>query len=562
MAPRVDPILLWGFCFATQQKLQFNQSWACAFHCSWYTDERHSMWDAIEDSQKRREIRYGNNIYVLFRALLYCRDFYGQDSLWAAIAKGFNTNATVVRTTVDILTEARRAQRNKPSKDVSETARAVDDWIDFLDGLESHPSVLSDLTVFKAAEAFFKTQEKKVVNAARVPTNPHQTLHVNTSRFLPRGAASEENRSPRWPPSPSIKLESSGSAADSHSTLQLETDPRGKANATNHPGSRLQEALDGGVAIPNTNSPGRQLNPPGLHHSLCLSPRLKRIASLEKQLAETKSKLSVAPRPDSAATASNGPAAAFPGELGEVIGGLKKDMATVTNVISTMMESMHDIVDSLNSLQDEVSGLATQQKELVAAAPSAGSNNQQQQAASPNLDTVLQPLQALAGTVNLLRDDVSALKNQVQATTSATPSAPPPEDSTVLKTLLQEQTSRIDTLVSQMSALQSQITRQQEQQQQQRQQQQQTTTPTGPPQQQQPQPQPQPQPQTLRQAMAAAERDLKAHLAAVQRFYHQLASGRGGAGASRAATERTAEFLALLTEGVRVAGAGAGMQGS
>jgi chromosome segregation ATPase len=227
-----------------------------------------------------------------------------------------------------------------------------------------------------------------------------------------------------------------------------------------------------------------------------------------------------------------------------------------------MMESMHDIVDSLNSLQDEVSGLATQQKELVAAAPSAGSNNQQQQAASPNLDTVLQPLQALAGTVNLLRDDVSALKNQVQATTSATPSAPPPEDSTVLKTLLQEQTSRIDTLVSQMSALQSQITRQQEQQQQQRQQQQQTTTPTGPPQQQQPQPQPQPQPQTLRQAMAAAERDLKAHLAAVQRFYHQLASGRGGAGASRAATERTAEFLALLTEGVRVAGAGAGMQGS
>lgn len=218
MAPRIEPILLWGFCFATQQQQHFNQSWACAWLTSWYTDEHHPLWDSVDDASKRREIRYGNNIAVLFRTLLACKRFWGQDSLWAAVARGFNTSPTIVRVTADILTNARRAQRSKPAREVSETARAADDWIDFLDSVGPYQRVLSDPEVYKVADAFLKSQEKKLVNAARVPlgpANPRYSLHLNTR------ALTEEKKSPspRLPPTPSAKPEPPGDASEKNPLL-------------------------------------------------------------------------------------------------------------------------------------------------------------------------------------------------------------------------------------------------------------------------------------------------------------------------------------------------------
>src|SRR5206468_9610169 len=61
------------------------------------------------------------------------------------------------------------------------------------------------------------------------------------------------------------------------------------------------------------------------------------------------------------------------------------------------------------------------------------------------------------------------------------------------------------------------------------------------------------QPHTLRQAMAAAERDLKQHLATVQEFYHRVGVVGGGGAVGRAVTEHTADLLARMQEAVKAA---------
>ncbi|KAK4237541.1 hypothetical protein C8A03DRAFT_15937 [Achaetomium macrosporum] len=513
MAPKVEPIMLWGFCWATQQQQQFNHAWACAFHTSWYTDEGHPMWDTLDDANKRREIRYGNNIYVLFRALLHCKEFYNQESLWSAIARGFNTHAIIARNTAEILTEARRAQRDRPAKDVSDTARAVDDWIEFLDRWRPPPVILSDPAVHKLADAFFKTQEKKLVNAARVPLNPllRQPSYVSTSHLALKGPAEGASPSSRLPPSPSIKLENQREPAD---RPLLERYPKGQATAMNRPGFSRQKATHGQA----THGRGKAPNAPNQPAMDECSALRARIASLLEELTEIKSKPSTTP-PTAA------PAAAPQSQLSEdVVGGLKKDVATVTNVVGTMMESLHDIVDSLNSLQDEVSGLATQQKELTTTVSQAG---------NLNIDDVLRPIQTLSDTVNLLRGEISDLKEQATVAIAIPPpttSTTHPQTTANLEKLFHEQNARIDALTRHVASMQAQMASMPRQQQ-----------ATG-------------QPQTLRQAMAAAEQDLRRHVNAIQRFYHSLDGTRGAA--SRAVTERTADFLALLTEGVKVAQAG------
>ena len=625
--------MLWGFCFTTQGEQRFNQSWACAFHTSWYTDESHPMWDVLDDPGKRREIRYGNNICVLFRALLHCRRFYGQDTLWQAVARGFNTSSTIARVTAEILTEARRVQRDKPSKDVSDTARAADDWIEFLDSWDPHTRPLPTSELYSAADAFFKDQGKRLLNAARVPINGRSSFSVG--RQPPRGASDEANLSPRLPTSPSVKYENHRELADRHwpahhSRKRSPSPPRDdrspksrRYNSDSRQQSRIEPdrhgALDQLPTIQATKSPRRldhpQLNQPSqpsqpvrpasyasapekrveasnapaqstrpeLHisqpsaqsktaqvpqspakpgwpeqpmpqasapartqeaHNASTSaarpqpapqssalPRKEevpsdprqaavddrsalqaRIASLEKELAVTKGKLGAPPTPTTATTHP-------PSQLREDIGGLKRDMATVTNVVGTMMESMHAIVDSLNSLQDEVVALSSEPK-----TPSA-----QPQPTIPDLSTVLSPLQTLTTTVNTLRAEVSQLKAQPPATDS-TNNITTTTDTTALQTLLHAQTTRIDKLshqLSQLQATQAQILRR-------------SHSPTtgaatsGVGQ------QPHAQPQTLRQAMAAAERDMRHHLATVQHLYHRP----GGAEVSRALTEKTADFLA------------------
>ncbi|KAL2268410.1 hypothetical protein VTJ83DRAFT_3256 [Remersonia thermophila] len=205
--PVVLPILLFGFCFEYQRRLQFDDTWACAFHTNRYTNEDDAFWDDVDDANKEREIRYGNNICVLFRVLLHLGDFYNDRNLWQAVGEGFDTSATVVRETADILTKARRLQRNKRSKDVSDTARAADDWIDFLDNRRSRSarSSFDDASsVFEAAEAFFRSLDKKLLNASHVPVGHRPSFSRNRPPPPPpsRSADGAHNDSlrPGYPP--------------------------------------------------------------------------------------------------------------------------------------------------------------------------------------------------------------------------------------------------------------------------------------------------------------------------------------------------------------------------
>ncbi|KXX81059.1 hypothetical protein MMYC01_202780 [Madurella mycetomatis] len=530
MPPMVEPILLWGFCFTTQQKQRFNQQWACAWLTSWYTDERHL--DSVEDHSKRREIRYGNNIAVLFRALLHLRRFYGQDSLWPAIGRGFNTNQTIARATAEILTEARRAQRGKPAKDVSDTARAADDWIDFLDSQRIHPRAQPDPGLFTAAAAFFDSQEKKWLNAARVPTNPRTPLQINTT-LRPAPGIDETNPSPRLPPTP-IKPESPTDPADRHRLLWSthkrsasppSSDRSPKSRRLNHDvngqsrvGSDSQRQHDQ-AKEPHSDSrrtsTATKLAPPPPNQPKAPSNRddapkpsrpqiNEEVSALKARIADLESKLSAAQKRQSAATANP------PGQARRAIDELKKDMDSATNAIGTMMESMHDIVDGFTLLQESVSALSRQQSEIATALPPTG-----------KLDALLHPIQAVADSVRLLREEVSELKKQAAGQHAALPSLTT-QHNTEIKSLLQGQNSRIDKLVRDMANMQTQMSS----------------------------PLPRQAPQNLRQALATVEREIKVHLDIVQGFYHKL---DGSHGASRMVTEQTADLLAMLQQSVHIA---------
>jgi chromosome segregation ATPase len=329
--------------------------------------------------------------------------------------------------------------------------------------------------------------------------------------------------------------------------------------------------------------------------------------------------------------------------LREDIAALKKEMATNTNAVSTMMESMHDLVDGFSSLQDEISalsthihqakdlvastsGISTQQKDFVANVSATISSlstqyndlatsvltslsslsedykdlttslsvlaKQQNDLADivaqlsdnnnsggkQNIDTLLQPLQALTKTVTALQAEIADLKN------NQTPAPQPTTTGTNnLETLLHAQNTRIDKLFQELTSLRestatgntnnletllhaqnTRIDKLFQELTSLRKSQPQKTAPapapapapaTKPQVQAQPQVQQQPQqpqrPQTLRQAMALAEQDFKQHLKTIQDLYY-----RGGA--SRAVTESTADLMTMLEDGVRVAQAGQG----
>ncbi|KAK4102399.1 hypothetical protein N658DRAFT_423626 [Parathielavia hyrcaniae] len=520
------------------------------------------MWDSIDDPSKRREVRYANNVYVLFRALLHCKKFFGQDTLWVAIARGFKTNVATAKTTAEILSAARRAHRGKPQSTVSETAHAADDWIDFVDSLGPQPRMLSDSEVYKVASAFFDSQEKKHLNAGGVPVNGR------SARQPPRGPHEEPASASRdRPPSPYVKPEMPRDSAGTyrapfpyHKRSPSPMDDRSpKMRRFDHdarPKAQVEPERHGAIdelpTVQPTQSPPRRLStskpappapqpnstsyptlpakatqpltrpsgpqrgeeaPNATKTGAGMIPALKgEIASLEKQLAEAKSKREVAP------------AVNIPSQLTECVGELNNSMASATNAMEVMMESMHDTVDGLTSCRAEVSSVSAQQKELAATLSRFNTDS------NLKLGTILQLVQTLASTVDTLRDEVSQLKNHHQAPPAAGAQAAAESTSTShLETLVKEQNIRMERFFREVQAgMQAQAHAVA-----------QSHNPL------------QSQPQSLRQAMAAAERDLQRHMGTIETFYH-----RGGV--SRAVTEQTADVLAALSEGLRAAKAGQG----
>lgn len=229
-----------------------------------------------------------------------------------------------------------------------------------------------------------------------------------------------------------------------------------------------------------------------------------RIASLEKQVADTKAKL----QSDSASGAM---ATAPSNQPGEDFFGLKKDMASVVTVVGTMMESMHSFVDSLHRIEDEVSGLNK-------------SNNEMKTAFSQEAATT-QPISAVLENIKLLGEQLGQMRQEQHHQRAKADAG---SDAEEVRALLKDQGNRIDRLARELASEMADMRRLQLQT---------LSLARGPP------------PQSLPQAIAAAERDLQHHTSTISQFYHKLDSNRVG----RAATERTAEFLALLDNSLRTA---------
>ncbi|KAK1752980.1 hypothetical protein QBC47DRAFT_387485 [Echria macrotheca] len=204
------PILLYGFDWDVQERLiNFDHPWAAAFLTPRFTDERHESLRLScyhSDPEKKREIKYGNNVSVLFRCLLHLGERSGRasESFWLAVAKGFSTNTKSLIDTIDGLVEARRVRRRVIGKDSSETARAADRWISFIDNRDAPPDQhLTPAVQAKIVQQFLAGLEGRMVNEASIPLNSALRNQGTYRRQPPLG--------PRQVSMPPYRRESGGS---------------------------------------------------------------------------------------------------------------------------------------------------------------------------------------------------------------------------------------------------------------------------------------------------------------------------------------------------------------
>ncbi|KAK0649018.1 hypothetical protein B0T16DRAFT_456471 [Cercophora newfieldiana] len=534
------PILLYGFDFPTQNKLRFDHTWSAAFLTPRYTDEGHEELQACYWGEKKREIKYGNNIAVLFRSMLHLARVSGQlqEGFWRAIARGLNTNVQSLMETARILIEARKIQRSKPSKDVSDTARAVDSWIDFVDGSSrsrGHAHQLLPSQQVSIVLDFLRDLEGRLVNAAGVPLNPHirpaVSFNSNGRRASSPGYPDNVSPTARGPPPPlSIKVE------PRESPDRIPTGPRSarKRSASPLPAAYSPTAKRPNHNVGSLNSPrdkqptsselpraigSHVIMPPHSHSSEIPPPRTTSGdgipnpprqplegggAMLTNRADELKAKLGNPDGHVQTLTAIK--------EVNALVSDVNEEVRGMRAVMEVMMDSMHAVADNLNAIKDDIVGLKAQK------------DGPESDVAPGDLSSILQPIQALSENFNLLKKEVTNLKN--------TPPPPPPQvvpqsadELRELKDLVLEQNSRISSLSSEVTRMQYQL-----------------GPPTG-----------SAAPKSLRQALAAAEHDMRHHLHTVQTYYHQHTSGKN---INRVSAESTADLIYALQQGLKSAQGG------
>lgn len=219
-ANRREPILLRGF----DRRRQFDISFqTIAFGAVWlrriYTDEEadHITLRTRDNEFRLQEVRYGNNIAILFKACYHLRQYYDARDFWPAIARGFGASADVVRNMVELFSEARSIfRRNNPDEEDftrSGANIAADRWLDFLAnrrrdshvGWETRDSQASSSEIFEHARAFYKNSEGKQVALAKVLPKKTDFHHYSTSESRKRFASHEPSDRP---PSPKRRTDS------------------------------------------------------------------------------------------------------------------------------------------------------------------------------------------------------------------------------------------------------------------------------------------------------------------------------------------------------------------
>jgi len=213
--PKVVPVLLDGFDVAIQRQqiMKSNYPWVAAFCTKEYTDEAHPDLRAFP-YWKIREVKYGNNICLLFRALFYFKDFYHDKShiFWPAVASGFSIKPELLQGTVGYLEDARRAhRRNFTSQSVSETAKAADKWLEYLDTSPTfgRHGVLPDSNPRAIADAFFKNHRKRLINCANILLGPQRSPPSSYDSYRPSQFAKPvaPSKSPTPPlPAPDVRV--------------------------------------------------------------------------------------------------------------------------------------------------------------------------------------------------------------------------------------------------------------------------------------------------------------------------------------------------------------------
>ncbi|KAK4445552.1 hypothetical protein QBC34DRAFT_163110 [Podospora aff. communis PSN243] len=526
------PILLFGFDFPTQNKLRFDHVWHAAFLTPRFTDEQHEELRDCASPDKRREVKYGNNVAVLFRAMLHLGEIGGQlqTGFWGAIAKGFNTNTQALMETAKILVDARKRQREKPSKDVSQTARAADHWIDFVghrdrNGTRSLSHQQQNDIVFN----FLKKLERSQVNAAGVPLNPYvrpaPVFNPSGRRYSSPGPHEDMSPTSRGPPGLFIKTEPGMSPIDRH----IPTEPR---SARKRSASPMPPAYSPTVKRPhhdtgNLHSPRDKL-PAGLElprtlgSHVIVSPHASGLPAvrtnsndsisepsrqlleegggmLKCRAEELKNKLA---KPDGQIETL----AAIKGVNTEV-SDVKEEVQSMRAVMEVMMESMHTVADNLNAIKDDIAGLRIQQ------------GGSKQGIPPDTLPSILQPIHLLSDSLSQLRQEIAVLKSQIPPPAPPV-AAQPNHELKELRELVLEQTNRLGKLSSDVKQVQHKLGSD-------------------------------PAPQSLRQAMAAAEHDMRHHLHTVQTYYHAT-----GTNINRATRDKTADLIIALEQGLKCAQGG------
>ncbi|KAG8156314.1 hypothetical protein KVR01_013849 [Diaporthe batatas] len=242
-----QPIYLPGFDRATQLGMDFK---SIQFGTAWlrktYTNDRaKSIREAglpTDDHQIRerplQEVRYGNNISLLFKACCAFRDFHASGDLWKAVGRVYGVSSEVVRSVVDIFVMAREIYLfNDPPDDPTSGLRSsatywVDQWIEFINGrLPRKPPPTND--VFAGVDELFKAQEYKNGDLARVLTAEPDAAPPPAPPPRPRALM---KRSPSPCPlesSPMAKKRAISTTTDGTGTQAISFDFRGKDKPLN-----------------------------------------------------------------------------------------------------------------------------------------------------------------------------------------------------------------------------------------------------------------------------------------------------------------------------------------
>lgn len=275
-----DAIVLPGFDLDIQlNEIDFSaHSFKVAFFTKIYTKEQYT--DKIPPS-RIRDVRYGNNVTLLFRVCYYCSAFYGHPDYWSTIGRGFHARSHVVQDLAETLIRARKAfLRRHGFREKTAATAACDSWITYVEGRGSRTDSFranGDALNAKAASYFEGAQNRHIQdNSACVPT--HRSYEPSADASYKRARSpSSVNASPiaKRRPSPDhfgrrndpalaantlasteVKLDGQGRqpCGTTISTRDESKHTRGRSSSPTPAGNAFENLRVQGRAVPQTNS--------------------------------------------------------------------------------------------------------------------------------------------------------------------------------------------------------------------------------------------------------------------------------------------------------------------